>query len=77
LLSAAEQKQQQDSRSSPPPSGTVGGLLGGLARRAANRNSTPATAHATFMAMTNEVLKVASTVSDADVAIPAGFKENQ
>jgi hypothetical protein len=73
---AAEQKQQQDSRSTPP-SGTVGGLIGGLARRAANRNSTPAGARATFMTMTNEVLTVATTVGDADLAIPAGFKENK
>ena len=73
---AAEQKQQQDSRSSSPSS-PVGSLIGGLTRRAANRNSTPAGARATFMTMTNEVLKVATTVSDADVAIPAGFKENK
>jgi hypothetical protein len=74
---AADQKQpQQDSRSSPP-SNPVGSLIGGLTRRAANRNSTPAGARATFMTMTNEVLKVATTVSDADLAIPAGFKENK
>jgi hypothetical protein len=74
---AADQKQpQQDSRSSPPSS-PVGSLIGGLARRAANRNSTPAGARATFMTMTSEVLKVATTVSDADVAIPAGFKESK
>ena len=75
---AAEEKQQQqqDSRSSSPSS-PVGALIGGLTRRAANRNSTPAGAHATFMTMTNEVLKVATTVSDADLAIPAGFKENK
>jgi hypothetical protein len=74
---AADQKQpQQDSRSSPPSS-PVGSLIGGLARRAANRNSTPAGARATFMTMTSEVLKVATTVTDAVVAIPAGFKENK
>jgi hypothetical protein len=74
---AAEQKQKQDDRSSPP-SGTVGGLIGGLARRAANRNGTPApSARATFMTMTNEVLKVATAVSDADLAIPTEFKEDK
>jgi hypothetical protein len=71
-----QQQQQQDSRS-VSPSNPVGSLIGGLTRRAANRNSTPAGPRATFMTMTNEVLKVATTVVDADVAIPAGFKENK
>jgi hypothetical protein len=73
---ASEQQQQQESRSISP-SNPVGSVIGGLTRRAANRNSTPAGPRATFMTMTNEVLKVATTVSDADVAIPAGFKENK
>jgi hypothetical protein len=73
---AAEQQQQQDSRS-VSPSNPIGSAFSGLARRAANRNSTPAGPRATFMTMTNEVLKVATTVNDADVAVPAGFKENK
>jgi hypothetical protein len=73
---ASEQQQQQDSRS-VSPSNPIGSAFSGLARRAANRNSTPAGPRATFMTMTNEVLKVATTLSDADVAIPAGFKENK
>jgi hypothetical protein len=71
-----QQQQQQDSRSISP-SNPVGSVIGGLTRRAANRNSTPAGPRATFMTMTNEVLKVATSVSDADVAVPAGFKENK
>jgi hypothetical protein len=73
---ASEQQQQQDSRS-VSPSNPIGSAFSGLARRAANRNSTPAGPRATFMTMTNEVLKVATTVSDADLAVPAGFKENK
>jgi hypothetical protein len=73
---ASEQQQQQDSRSASP-SNPIGSVIGGLTRRAANRNSAPSGPRATFMTMTNEVLKVATTVSDADVAIPAGFKENK
>jgi hypothetical protein len=73
---ASEQQQQQDSRS-VSPSNPIGSAFSGLARRAANRNSTPAGARATFMTMTNEVLKVVTTVSDADVAIPVGVKENK
>ena len=40
---------------------------------AADANS----ARTTFMTSTNEVLKVATDVTAADVAIPAGFKENK
>ena len=29
------------------------------------------------MTMTNDVLRVATTVNDADLAIPAGFKESK
>jgi hypothetical protein len=75
-IASEQQQQQQDSRSISP-SNPVGSVIGGLTRRAANRNSTPAGPRATFMTMTNEVLKVATTVSDADVAIPAGFKESK
>jgi hypothetical protein len=84
VAAAQKEQQQQGSQSggSNAPTG-VGGLLGGLGRRMANRgNSNPAAPPAapgrvTFMTMTNEVLGVATTVSDADVAIPAGFKENK
>ena len=36
-----------------------------------------AKARATFMTMTTEVLKVVTDVAPADVAVPAGFKENK
>jgi hypothetical protein len=71
---AAEQKQGDESKS--PGSGTVGGLLGGLARRAAKKGEAAGPkARATFMTTTNEVLSVATTVAATDVAVPAGFKE--
>lgn len=80
----AAEKEQQSSQSSQSTSsgssGTVGGLLGGLGRRMANRGNTnqpAASGRATFMTMTNEVLKVSTTVSDADLAVPAGFKEGR
>jgi hypothetical protein len=74
---AAEQKQGEESRS--PNSGTVGGLLGGLARRAARKDEAAAgpKARVTFMTTTNDVLSVATTVATEDVAVPAGFKENK
>lgn len=72
---AAEQKQRQES-SKPNVSGGVGGLLGGIARRAAQQKvSGDPQPRAMVMTTTTEVLKIATDVGDADVAIPAGFKQ--
>jgi hypothetical protein len=64
----------------PPTS--IGGLVGGrLGRRIMGGDkdkeaATPATpGHATIMTMHHEVLKVTPQATDADVAIPAGFKQ--
>ena len=76
--SAQEAKRDDDSK--PDASTSVGSLLSGLAKRKAaqkqegqNENK----GRSTFMTTTNEVLKVTTAVSAADVAIPAGFKENK
>ena len=76
--SAQEAKRDEDSK--PDASTSVGSLLSGLAKRRAaqkqegqNENK----GRSTFMTTTNEVLKVTTAVSAADVAIPAGFKENK
>jgi hypothetical protein len=79
---AEEQKAASSSSGSSSSSpATVGGLLGGLARRRAAANNNAAAAgpkpQATFMTTTSEILSVATSVSDTDVAIPAGFKENR
>ena len=78
---AAESQQQQSSASSIPttPAGAVGGLIGGFMKRGAKPSNTPAAApgHTTVMTLTNEVLRVGTTVADADVSIPAGFKEDR
>lgn len=80
----ANPAQAQEAKSAPAPAGLpgLGGLGGRLGRRIMNRGSDaqPAPAAATgnrttVMTMTNEVLKVSPTVADADVAIPAGFKQ--
>lgn len=74
---AAEAKQNQES-SKPTVSGGVGGLLGGIARRAAQKKMQgDPQQRATFMTGTSEILKVATDVPSTDVAIPAGFKENR
>jgi hypothetical protein len=72
---AEEQKQREDA-SKPTVSGGVGGLIGGLARRAAQKKvEGDPQPRATVMTTTNEVLKVATDVAAGDVAIPAGFKQ--
>lgn len=85
VKSAEQMKQQEssgaqsDDRANPA---SIGGAIGGFMRRRQQQKEkeTPADAAAnparsTFMTMNNEVLKIASNVTAADVAIPAGFKE--
>jgi hypothetical protein len=72
---AAEQKDREGD-SKPSVSGGVGGLLGGLAKRAAQKKMEgDPKSRATVMTITNEVLKVVTDVAPADVAIPAGFSQ--
>ena len=72
---AAEQKQREQSNQ-PGISGGVGGLLGGLAKRAAQKKveGDPAQ-RAMVMTTTSEILKIVTDVSATDVEIPAGFKQ--
>ena len=87
-VKSAEQMKQQAAGGSSASSDekanplSVGGALGGFMRRrqqqqekeaAAKPNANPA--RSTFMTINNEVLKIASNVTAADVAMPAGFKE--
>jgi hypothetical protein len=80
-----QQKQQQntagnDSSTTNVPT-SIGGLIGGLGRRAVRNktqeqpqeNSTPG--RATIMTVNHEVIKVLTDVTAGDVAIPAGFKQ--
>jgi len=69
---ADERQTGQDDKLSNARS--VGGLLGGLARKAAKKDDEPK-ARATFMTTTNELLKVTTSVTADDNAIPVGFKE--
>jgi hypothetical protein len=68
-----------DSKKAPT---SVGGLLGGIARRAAAKKAEGGEAQgpkdrATLLTGSTEVLKVVTDVSAADVSIPAGFKESK
>jgi hypothetical protein len=82
---AKEQQGQSSAAQAPPTSlGGLGGALGGrIGRRilsGGNKNADTAPAastpgRATIMTMTDEVVKVTPSVSETDVAIPAGFKQ--
>ena len=73
---AQEQKQKSDETKNDAKAG-VGGLVGGFARRMAQKKmgGDDASARATIMTLNNEVLKVTPDVTPADVAVPAGFKQ--
>ena len=71
----AAEKKSAEAESRPSVSGGVGGLVGGLARRA--KGPQEPKARATFMTTTNEVLKVTTDVAAGDVGIPAGFRESK
>jgi hypothetical protein len=55
---------------------SVGGAIGGFMRRRAQANAdkNAANPRTTVMTVTNEVLSISTSVSAADVALPAGFK---
>lgn len=72
-LAAEKQAADEDK---PSNAKSVGGLLGGLARKAAKKDDEPKP-RATFLTTSTEVLKVTTDVPAEDVAIPAGFKESK
>ena len=77
VKSEAEMAEQTTSAEEKPAAG-LGGLLGGLAKKAAaKKGDAGSKARTTFLTSTNEVLKVATTITPADVAVPPGFRENK
>jgi hypothetical protein len=75
----AQEAKAKDDESKPA---STGGLIGSFAKkmaakRAGSGGDDAAKARATFMTSTNEVLKVSTTVSPEDVAVPAGFKQSK
>jgi hypothetical protein len=77
---AQEAKQTQDAKQNEKTPTNVGSLVGRFAARAAAKkmgSEDAAKARATFMTSTVEVMKVVTSVSDVDVAIPAGYKEGR
>ena len=77
VKSQAQLAEEAKADESSQASGTVGGLLGGLARRAIKKDDAAGRARTTFHTSTIEVLKVATDVTATELAIPAGFKEDK
>jgi len=77
--SAQAPQAQQNKQAEIPRS--LGGLLGGLGRKAASKDDNNAgsgkAASASLMTINEELLSVTTNVADADVSIPAGFKEKK
>jgi hypothetical protein len=66
---------EEDNR---PSGGRISGRLGGmLAKKIGPKKDDAGKPRSTFMTMNHEVLKVVTDVTPADVAVPAGFKENK
>lgn len=73
--SAEQMKAAQ--KEDPAASGRgIGGMLGGLARRARKQDDEPKQ-RTPFMTSNIEVLKLSTDVAASDVAVPAGFKETK
>lgn len=80
----AEQAAQAEKQEQAKPSGGIGGVMGGLGgfgRKKPDASTPPASGtpptkrRVTVMTTISEVLSVQPSVSDADVSVPAGFKQ--
>jgi hypothetical protein len=80
-VKSAEQLAQESKAApadSQPTGGGITGRLGGmLAKKIGPKKEDAGKTRSTFMTMNTEVLKVATDVAPADVAVPAGFKESK
>ncbi|MDO8834321.1 MAG: hypothetical protein Q7V01_01940 [Vicinamibacterales bacterium] len=79
----AQARAEQDKNAGPGIGGIAGGIGGMFGRKKkddASKDSPPAGAakgRSTIMTSTSEVLSIEPSVSEADVEIPAGFKEKK
>jgi hypothetical protein len=77
-VKSAEQMAQESKDDSRPAARGFSGRLGGvLAKKIGPKKDDATKTRSTFMTMNTEVLKVATEIAPADVAVPAGFKENK
>jgi len=74
----AEEAKGQDDNTAASPAGGLSGALGGFAKKAMKKKPEGGPqARSTIFTSTHEVLKVATDVAAADVAVPAGFRESK
>jgi hypothetical protein len=73
----AQESKAAESDSRPTGGGISGRLGGMLAKKIGPKKDDAGKARSTFMTSNHEVLKVVTDVTPADVAVPAGFKENK
>jgi hypothetical protein len=73
---AAKEAAASEERNQSKPKG-LGGMLGGMMAKKMGQNKADEGKGSPFMTSTNEVLKVTTDVTAADVAVPAGFKETK
>ena len=80
-VQSAEQAAAEQKESKPSASGGLGGIAGGLMRRATQKKSAESDQNqkgrTRVMSSTTEILKVVTDVAASDVAVPTGFKENK
>jgi hypothetical protein len=74
-VEGVKSKEQMAQQAQSDKSGGGGGLGGMLARRIAKKDNDPASARATIFTAEHEVQEVQTTVSPADLELPAGFKQ--
>jgi hypothetical protein len=75
VRSAEQTKTESQEQAQPATGRGIGGMLGGLARRARRSEPEEPKQRTTFLTSTVEVLKLATDVPADAVAVPAGFKE--
>ena len=83
VASAAQQAEaassKEEDKSAPPTS--IGGLIGGFGRKMAKKKEEPKAGEdpgrVSVMTSTTETLQITPSAADADVALPAGFKEKR
>jgi hypothetical protein len=71
---AQNDQQASDSSSSSSPGAVIGGLMGRLKKRQAERNQAEDENRSRLFESTTELLNASTSATSADVAIPAGFK---
>jgi hypothetical protein len=76
-VKSEEQMKAAATESQPSSGGGIGGSIGGMLGRRLGGNRGAPQARTKVLTTTNDMLALATTVADADVAIPANFRERK